>query len=102
MAMYKESFMTAPQAHYKAMQCSDIIIKEETKQLICQIEKNIDLAVKEGKMKVYVDLMRDTPALRNPNMLTECIYAVKQYFQDLGYEIEAIIDIKCVEVNVGW
>lgn len=98
----EKSFMTAAQARYNALQQSDVIIKTEIQQIITKIKKNIEYAIQQGSMEVYISFLRDAPILENDDTMTQCIESVKDYFINLDYEIETFIKSDSIRVKVKW
>lgn len=96
------TFMPAAQAHYKALQQGDIIVKTEIQQIITRVEKNIEYAVHQGRMETYISFLRDALVLENDDTMTRCIESVKDYFINLGYEIETFIKYDSIRMKIKW
>lgn len=96
------TFITAAQAHYKALKNSNVIIKTEIEQLIIQIKKNIEYAIQYGKMEINISFLRNVPVLENDDTMTKCIEHVEDYFIDLDYEVETSVKSDSIRMKIKW
>lgn len=98
----EESFMTASQARYNALQYGDAIVKEKTQQMIVRVEENIKYAIQQGCMEVNFSFLRDVPVLEDTDTMTQCIKQVKDYFINLGYKFETSTHNDNIGVKIKW